>query len=94
MTTPRPRVLTDAADDTIAYVRRHRGMAACYLSVVVLGLFGQPVFSLVIVFAEEVFRVGGLEYGLLKRRWGSARCSPLRSSLDPDRASPATASPG
>ena len=69
VTTPRPRVLTDAAD-TIAYVRRHRGMAACYLSVVVLGLFGQPVFSLVIVFAEEVFRVGGLEYGLLSAALG------------------------
>ena len=51
-------------------VRRHRGMAACYLSVVVLGLFGQPVFSLVIVFAEEVFRVGGLEYGLLSAALG------------------------
>ena len=69
VTTPRPRVLTDAAD-TIAYVRRHRGMAACHLSVVVLGLFGQPVFSLVIVFAEEVFRVGGLEYGLLSAALG------------------------
>ncbi|MEZ5373990.1 MAG: MFS transporter [Microthrixaceae bacterium] len=68
-TTPRPRILADAGD-TIAYVRSHRGMAACYLAVVALGLFGQPIFSLVVVFAEEVFSVGGLAYGVLSAALG------------------------
>lgn len=68
-TSPRPRILADARV-TIAYVRERRGMAACYLAVVALGLFGQPVFSLVVVFAEDVFKVGGLAYGVLSAALG------------------------
>jgi MFS family permease len=76
--TPRPRILADARE-TIAYVRSRKGMAACYTAVVALGLFGQPVFSLVVVFAEEVFQVGGLAFGLLGAALGigSVLAAPL-----------------
>ena len=69
VSTPRPRILSDARA-TIGYVQDRRGMLACYVAVVALGLFGQPIFSLVIVFAEEVFQVGGLRYGLLSAALG------------------------
>jgi transposase InsO family protein len=69
VSTPRPPILSDARA-TIGYVQDRRGMLACYVAVVALGLFGQPIFSLVIVFAEEVFQVGGLRYGLLSAALG------------------------
>lgn len=50
---------------TVAYVRRNRGMLAAFVSVGVLGIFGQPIISLIVVFAEQVFEVDGLAYGAM-----------------------------
>ena len=60
----RRRPVADIAA-TVGYVRAHRGMVAVFLAVGALGLLGQPVISLVVVFAEEVFDVGGLAYGAM-----------------------------
>jgi MFS family permease len=50
---------------TIRYVRRKRGIVACCLLITAVGLLGSPIFSLVVVFADDVFRVSGTLYGLL-----------------------------
>ena len=46
-------------------VARHRGMSTCVLAVAALGLLASPVNALLVVFAEEVFAVDRLRYGLL-----------------------------
>jgi MFS family permease len=43
----------------------HRGILTCMLAVSALGVLGTPVISLVVVFAERVFEVEGLGYGML-----------------------------
>jgi MFS family permease len=50
---------------TIRYVRSRRGIVACCTAIAAVGLLGSPIFSLVIVFADDVFQVSGLQYGLL-----------------------------
>jgi len=50
---------------TIRYVRAKRGIVACCVLLAAVGVFGSPVFSLVVVFADDVFHVNGTLYGLL-----------------------------
>lgn len=51
--------------ETAAYVRNMPGIATCIVVVIALGFFGNPVFPLLAVFAEQVFEVSGFRYGLL-----------------------------
>lgn len=60
----RPSVLGETRE-TIAYIRTMPGIGACVVVVASLGFFGNPVFPLLAVFAEEVFSVTGALYGLL-----------------------------
>lgn len=60
----RPSVLGETRE-TIGYIRRMPGIAACVLVVAAVGFLGSPVFPLLVVFAEEVFRVSDSLYGLL-----------------------------
>ncbi|MCB1015026.1 MAG: MFS transporter [Acidimicrobiales bacterium] len=62
--TGRPRVLAEFAA-TIRYTRTKPGIVTCILVVIALGLFGSPVFTLLVVFADDVFGVGRGLYGLL-----------------------------
>lgn len=57
--------------ETVAYVRRMPGIAACILVIVALGFFGNPVFPLLAVFAEDVFGVSGVRYGILGAALGA-----------------------
>jgi MFS family permease len=57
--------------ETLAYVRRMPGIATCITVVAALGFFGNPVFPLLAVFAEDVFGVSGLRYGLLGAALGA-----------------------
>ena len=50
---------------TVRYMIARRGILACVVVVVALAGFGSPVFQLIVVFAEEVFDVGGFAYGAL-----------------------------
>ena len=50
---------------TVDYVRGMPGIRTCIAVVAALGFFGNPVFPLLAVFADEVFSVSGLRYGLL-----------------------------
>ncbi len=60
----RPTVMREFAT-TIRYVRDRPGLSVCILTVVVLGLLGSPVFSLIVVFTDDVFHVGRQAYGFL-----------------------------
>lgn len=57
--------------DTVAYVRRMPGIAACVLVIIAMGFFGNPIFPLLAVFAEDVFGVSGLRYGILGAALGA-----------------------
>lgn len=61
------------------YVRRHRGLSTCVLAVGALGLLASPVNSLVVVFADAVFEVGRVRYGVLAAALGtgSVLAAPL-----------------
>ena len=82
----RPGVLREFAD-SIRYIRHQRGIAACVLVVVAIGLLTSPIFSLLVVFAEEVFRVGRSLYGLLGAAVGigAVLATPFVSGRHPDR---------
>jgi MFS family permease len=51
--------------ETISYIRGMPGIATCVQVVACIGLLGNPVFPLLVVFAEEVFGVSDSLYGLL-----------------------------
>ncbi len=61
---PRPPV-RDEMRSTVRYVRGRPGIVACLAIVAALGLLGGPVFQLLVVFALDVYGVGGVAYGLL-----------------------------
>lgn len=72
--TPRPAALAADAErpsvlgetrETAGYIRQMPGIAACVLVVAAVGFFGNPIFPLLAVFAEEVFEVGDTLYGVL-----------------------------
>jgi MFS family permease len=50
---------------TARYVRHRRGIVACCTAIAAVGLLGSPIFSLVVVYADDVFKVSGLLYGVL-----------------------------
>lgn len=62
---PRTASVLGELRETVGYVRAMPGIATCVVVVVALGFFGNPVFPLLAVFAEEVFSVSGFRYGLL-----------------------------
>lgn len=62
---PRTQTVLGELRETVAYVRGMPGILACIVVVSALGFFGNPVFPLLAVFAEQVFSVSGFEYGLL-----------------------------
>lgn len=62
---PRTSSVLGELRETVAYVRTMPGIASCIVVVVALGFFGNPVFPLLAVFAEQVFEVSGFRYGLL-----------------------------
>jgi predicted MFS family arabinose efflux permease len=51
--------------EALGYVRGRHGIAACFFVVLALGALGGPLFQLLAVFAERVFEVGDVAYGLL-----------------------------
>jgi MFS family permease len=61
----RGRTVLGDLRETVAYVRTMPGIAACIVVVAALGFFGNPVFPLLAVFAEDVFSVSGFRYGML-----------------------------
>lgn len=67
---------------TMRYVRARRGIVACCLLIVSVGIFGSPIFSLVVVFADDVFKVNGALYGLLSAclGLGAVLSAPLIAS--------------
>jgi predicted MFS family arabinose efflux permease len=46
------------------------GIVVCIAVVLALGALGSPVFSLIVVFADDVFDVGAAEFGLLSAALG------------------------
>jgi MFS family permease len=70
---------------TIRYVRAKRGIVACCLLITAVGLLGSPIFSLVVVFADDVFHVSGTQYGLLSACLGAGAVlgAPLLASRGP-----------
>lgn len=51
--------------DTARYIRSTPGIWTCVRIVAAVGFLGSPVFPFLVVFAEEVFSVEGIWYGLL-----------------------------
>ncbi|MEL7208754.1 MAG: MFS transporter, partial [Actinomycetota bacterium] len=68
-TEERPRVFRELAA-TLRYVRTMPGIVVCIAVVLALGALGSPVFTLIVVFADEVFRVGETEFGFLSASLG------------------------
>jgi predicted MFS family arabinose efflux permease len=60
----RPKVFAEFAA-TVRYTRSMPGIVTCILVVMCLGLFGSPVFTMLVVFADDVFHVGEGLYGVL-----------------------------
>lgn len=63
------RVLGELGE-TVRYVRAAPGIRTCLEVVAALGFFGSPVFSLVVIFADDVYRVGAGAFGLLSAALG------------------------
>lgn len=60
----RPSLLAETRE-TIGYIRSMPGIRTCVGVVAAIGFLGSPVFPLLVVFAEEEFRVGDTLYGVL-----------------------------
>ncbi len=60
----KPRIIAEFRE-SIRYTRTKPGIVTCILVVMALGLFGSPVFTLLVVFADDVYGVGRGLYGLL-----------------------------
>ncbi|UDY24590.1 MFS transporter [Nocardioides sp. Kera G14] len=54
----------------VRYLRRQPGIQAAILVSILVGILGNPVFSLTVVFASEVFKVGAVGLGLLNAALG------------------------
>ena len=55
---------------TLAYIRTQPGIGMGVLVAVLVGFFGNPITQLTVVFAEDVFRVGPLGFGILSAAAG------------------------
>ena len=60
----KPRPIAEMRD-AIRYVRTVPGIVTCLIVVFSLGLLGGPLFNLLVVFADDVYKVGNGAYGLL-----------------------------
>ena len=65
----RPGIMRDLAS-TLRYIRGMPGIRVCIAVVLALGALGSPVFTLIVVFADEVFDVGATEFGILSASLG------------------------
>lgn len=65
----RPRVVAETRE-AIAHARAQPGILTAISVVMALGFFGSPVFSLIVVFTDEVFRVGDVAFGFLSATQG------------------------
>lgn len=63
------RILGQFAEG-LAYARRHPGLIMAVALIGIVFFLGNPVFQLVPVFAERVYRVGPTRYGLLGAAYG------------------------
>ena len=60
----RPNMFKDAAA-AVRYAADNPGIRLSILIAGVIAFFGQPVINLVVIFANDVFKVGELQYGIL-----------------------------
>jgi len=60
----RPNLFKDTAA-AVRYATAHAGIRGAVLIAGVIAFFGQPIIHLVVIFAEDVFRVGEFRYGML-----------------------------
>jgi MFS family permease len=67
--TGRPHVVAETRE-AIVHARAQPGVVTCIFIVMALGFFGSPVFSLLVVFTDDVFHVGDLAFGLLSAAQG------------------------
>ena len=65
----RPNVLRDAAA-AVRYAADNPGIRLSILIAGVIAFFGQPVIHLVVIFANDVFKVGETQYGILAAATG------------------------
>ncbi|MCY3635309.1 MAG: MFS transporter [bacterium] len=65
----RPNVFKDAAA-AVRYVADQPGIRLSILIAGVIAFFGQPVIHLVVIFANDVFKVGETQYGILAAATG------------------------
>lgn len=65
----RPNIFKEAAA-AVRYVSTHLGIRRAILIAGVVAFFGQPIIHLVVIFANDVFRVGELQYGILAAAGG------------------------
>ena len=65
----RPNVFKDAAA-AVRYAADNPGIRLSILIAGVIAFFGQPVIHLVVVFANDVFKVGETQYGILAAATG------------------------
>jgi MFS family permease len=86
-TSERTGILREFAS-TVRYVRERRGIVACCVLIVAVGVLGSPIFSLVVVFADDVFKVNGALYGLLSACLGVGAVlgAPLTANRAPNLA--------
>ncbi|MCB0995007.1 MAG: MFS transporter, partial [Acidimicrobiales bacterium] len=66
---PRSSALADILD-ALGYLRRSPGLRRVLLVAALTSSLGQPLIYLVVVFADDVFRVGELQYGMLTASMG------------------------
>jgi MFS family permease len=57
--------------EALRYVRTEAGIVVCLLIVFALGFLGGPLFNLLVVFADDVYKVGDGAYGLLAACMGA-----------------------
>ena len=64
-----PNIFKEAAA-AVRYVSTHLGIRRAILIAGVVAFFGQPIIHLVVIFANDVFRVGEMQYGILAAAGG------------------------
>lgn len=69
-TSEQPRRILGDFFDAARETRRFPGIRACFIAVAALGALGSPLWSLLVVFAKDVFSVGPTGYGFLQASLG------------------------
>lgn len=65
----RPNIFKDAAV-AVRYATTHAGIRSAILIAGVVAFLGQPIIHLVVIFANDVFKVGEVKYGILAAAGG------------------------